>query len=150
MTWRRSGLALAALVLIGTVLVTTGVGQGSPPVELPLTASAAAREVRAVNAANGEVKRGEQLFATHGCNACHTMAAGGYGGRLGPRLDVQSQGDSVSAVMMNITHPPDDDQGYEAGLMPENFGSRLSKTDLHAIAEFIHAAASAAQGPAHS
>ena len=74
------------------------------------------------------------------------MAAGGYSGRLGPRLDVQSQGDPVNAVMANIEHPPDDDKGYEPGLMPENFGSRLSRSDLRALAVYVNAAASAAKG----
>ena len=146
MTWRRAGFILTVLVLIGTVIVATGVGQGNPPAKLPLNATAAAREIHAVDTADAEVKQGEQLFSAHGCNQCHTMAAGGYDGRLGPRLDVQSQGDSVNAVEMNIKMPPDDDKGYEAGLMPENFGSRLSASDLHALAEYIHAAASAAQG----
>lgn len=146
MTWRRARLALAVLVVVVTVLVVTGVGQGSPPVKLPLSATAQAREITAVAGAGTEVKLGEHLFSVHGCNACHTMAAGGYKGRLGPRLDVQSQGDSINAVEMNIKEPPDDDKGYEAGLMPENFGSRLSADDLRALATYIHAAASAAQG----
>jgi mono/diheme cytochrome c family protein len=150
MSWRRGGFLLAVLVLIGTVIVATGLGQGNPPPKLALNATAAAREVRAIGTANAEVKHGEQLFDVHGCNACHTMAAGGYDGRLGPRLDVQSQGDSVNAVEMNIKHPPDDDKGYEAGLMPENFGSRLSASDLHALAVYVHAAASAAQGGGNS
>ena len=146
MNWRRTGVGLAVFVLIGTVLVAVGIGQGNPPRELPITAAARAREVQAVGAAGHNVRAGEVLFDSHGCDACHTMAAGDYSGRLGPRLDVQSQGDSVKAVLDNIKHPPDDDKGYEAGLMPENFGSRLSAHDLAALAAYIHAAASAAKG----
>ena len=146
MNWRRTGAGLAVLVLVATVLVAVGIGQGSPPHRLPITAAARAREVSAVNAAGGQVRAGEALFASHGCGACHTMAAGDYSGRLGPRLDVQSQGDSAKAVLQNIEHPPDDDPGYEAGLMPENFGSRLSAQDLAALAAYIHAAAAGAKG----
>ena len=144
--WRRAGIGLALLVLVGTILVAAGVGQGAPPPALAISAAARAREVRAVAAAGDEVRQGEQLFDGHGCSDCHTMAAGNYSGRLGPRLDVQSQGDAVKAVLANIKHPPDDDKGYEAGLMPENFGSRLSAHDLHALAAYIHAAATAAKG----
>ncbi len=74
------------------------------------------------------------------------MAAGGYQGLLGPRLDVKAQGNKVNDILKNITQPPVDHQGYEAGLMPENFGNRLSNADLHALAVYIHAAATAAAG----
>ena len=144
--WRRAGIGLAILVLVGTVLVAVGVGQGGPPRALPISAAARAREIHAVAAAGHQVHQGEQLFSGHGCSDCHTMAAGHYSGRLGPRLDVQSQGDPVKAILAKIKHPPDDDKGYEAGLMPENFGSRLSAHDLQALAAYIHVAATAAKG----
>lgn len=142
---RRIALAgLALAVLAGTVLVAAGVGQGSPPHALSISSAARAREVRAVAHAGASTRTGERLFSSHCCNACHTIAAGSYDGRLGPRLDVQAQGNSISQIAMNITHPPQDDAGYEAGLMPENFGTRLSRHDLHALAVYIHTAAAAA------
>ena len=146
MIWRRAGLGIAVLVLIGMVLVAAGVGQGDPPQALSISAAGRAREIRVVAAAGPEVHLGESLFDSHGCDDCHTMAAGNYSGRLGPRLDVQSQGDSISAVLGNIRNPPDDDKGYEKGLMPENFGTRLSSRDLRALAVYINAAATAAKG----
>ena len=146
MSWRWAGLGLTILVLVGTGLVAAGVGQGAPPRALPISAAAKAREIRRVAAAGHEVHTGERLFSSDGCAACHSLAAGGYDGRLGPRLDVQSQGSSVKDIIANILHPPDDDSGYEAGLMPENFAARLSARDLHALAVYVHAAASAAKG----
>ena len=146
MNIRRIGVVVAGLVLIATVLVAAGVGQGAPPKAMAITAAAQQREVQAVAHGSASVRRGEQLFSAHGCSDCHTMAAGGYAGRLGPRLDVQSQGDAVKAVLHNIENPPDDDPGYEAGLMPENFGSRLSADDLRDLAAYVHAAATAAKG----
>ena len=148
--WRRAGIGLAVLVLIGTALIAAGIGQGAPPHALPISAAARAREIRAVATAGREVQVGKQLFDSHGCDDCHTMAAGSYDGRIGPRLDVQSQGDSVNAIVSSIKHPPDNDKGYEAGLMPENFGSRLSAHDLHALAIYVHAASAAAKGPGKS
>jgi mono/diheme cytochrome c family protein len=139
-------VSLLTVITVVTVMVLTGVGQGSPPKAFPITAAAVHRELTAVAAGGSEVTRGEALFSAHGCNACHTMAAGGYDGRLGPRLDIQSQGDPVNVVEGNIIDPPDDDVGYEKGLMPENFAKRLSKSDLLALATYIHAAASAAAG----
>ena len=96
-------------------------------------------------------RRGEQLFDEHGCGDCHTMAAGGYGGRLGPRLDAILQGTGVSQIQADIIHPPPDIPGFEAGLMPQNFGSRLPRGDIRALAAFIRTAAqgAAAAGSGH-
>jgi mono/diheme cytochrome c family protein len=147
MTRARAVFAsVAVVVLVITVLVAVGVGQGSPPPKLAISRAAIDRELAAVQNGSPEVKEGEALFSAHGCNACHTMAAGNYDGLLGPRLDVQSQGDNTHAIMMNIEQPPDDDKGYEAGLMPENYAKRLSRHDLLALATFIHAASAAAKG----
>jgi mono/diheme cytochrome c family protein len=144
--WRRAGTVAAGLVLVVTALVAVGVAQGSPPHALPISPGARAREIAAVAKAGPVVAHGQALFDDHGCADCHTMAAGGYEGLLGPRLDVQAQGDKVKDILQNIAQPPDDDKGYEAGLMPENFGKRLSKADLHALAVYIHTAATAAAG----
>jgi mono/diheme cytochrome c family protein len=35
----------------------------------------------------GSVRRGRELFAHQGCDRCHSIAAIGAGGKLGPRLD---------------------------------------------------------------
>jgi mono/diheme cytochrome c family protein len=144
--WRRAGTVAAGLVLVVTALVAVGLAQGSPPHALPISPGARAREITAVAKAGPMVAHGETLFDDHGCADCHTMAAGGYEGLLGPRLDVQAQGDKVDDILKNITQPPDDDKGYEAGLMPEDFGKRVSKADLHALAVYIHTAATAAAG----
>ncbi len=140
---------LAVLVVAGTALVAVGVGQGSPPRQLLLSRAAQAREVAALAHAGGEVARGQVLFDSHGCDRCHTIAAGGYGGRLGPRLDVQAPGTNAAAIESFILHPPRVIPGFQPGLMPENFGTRLSRSDIRAIATFVAAAAAAARGPAH-
>jgi mono/diheme cytochrome c family protein len=135
---------LVLLVAAGTVLVAAGVGQGAPPRQPPLSARAQAREIRALVHAGPQVRRGERLFAAHGCDACHTIAAGGYGGRLGPRLDVQSPGTSSGEIESSIVDPPHSVPGYEAGLMPEDFARRLPHRDIQALAAFIATAGRAA------
>jgi mono/diheme cytochrome c family protein len=147
---KRLGAALALVVLAAAVLVAAGVGQGSPPKPLTITGAGARREIAAVGAGSPEVKRGEQLFDTHGCSDCHTMAAGGYSGRLGPRLDVKNADDEVNDIAGNITKPPTDDAGYEPGLMPTDFGTRLQRADIHALAVYIYTAAHAAKGHSRS
>jgi mono/diheme cytochrome c family protein len=143
---RRTAVVVAALVAIATVLVGIGVGQGSPPKGTTLSASAKAAEVKGIASAGPQVKRGEELFASHGCGACHTIAAGGYKGRLGPELDAVLPGVKPAAVEKLITDPPHTFPPYQAGLMPRDFGTRLSSGDLQALAAFVSAAASAAHG----
>ena len=141
---RRLGEVAALVILVGTVLVAAGVGQGSPPPRVHMSARAARNEISAVAHGSALVRHGEQLFGAHGCGDCHTLAAGNYGGRLGPRLDAFLQGASPGAIEAFIIHPPHTIPGYEAGLMPENFGSRLPRSDVRALAAFIHAAAQGA------
>ena len=143
---RRIGEVAAVLIAVATILVAAGVGQGSPPPAFPLSQRAARAEIRAVTNGSALARRGERLFGDHGCGDCHTMAAGGYGGRLGPRLDAILQGIGVSAIRAFIIHPPHGIPGYEAGLMPENFGSRLPRSDVRALAAFIRTAAQGAAG----
>lgn len=144
---RRLGVTGAVVVLVVTVLVAAGVGQGSPPAAFPLSEKAVRGELAAVAHSSALARHGQHLFGTHGCGDCHTIAAGGYGGRLGPQLDAILQGTGVSQIEADIIHPPHSIPGFEAGLMPENFGSRLPQADIHALATFIEAAA---QGAAKS
>jgi mono/diheme cytochrome c family protein len=143
---RRLSVLAAAVVLLVTVLVAAGVGQGSPPAAFPLSRQAASRERAAVAHGSALARRGEQLFDAHGCGDCHTMAAGGFGGRLGPRLDAILQGTGISQIEADIIHPPRSIPGFEPGLMPENFGSRLPRGDIRALAAFLQTAANGAGG----
>jgi len=144
---RRLGEVGAVVVLAGTALVAAGVGQGAPPPALPLSQRAAHSEIRAVADGSVLARRGERLFGEHGCGDCHTLAAGGFGGRLGPRLDAILQGTPAGVIEQDILRPPHSIPGYEAGLMPENFGSRLPRADVRALAAFIATAAQGAASP---
>ncbi|HLI59709.1 MAG TPA: c-type cytochrome [Solirubrobacteraceae bacterium] len=144
---RRLGELAAVVVLAGTGLVAAGVGQGAPPPALPLSPGAARSEIRAVVHGSALARRGERLFGDHGCGDCHTIAAGGFDGRLGPRLDAILQGTPAAMVEQDIIHPPHSIPGYEAGLMPEDFGRRLPRADVRALAAFIATAARGAANP---
>lgn len=146
---RRLGAIAAVVILIGTGLVAAGVGQGSPPPAFPLSRQAARSEISAVARGSALARRGERLFGAHGCGDCHTLAAGGFGGRLGPRLDAILQGTSAGRIEQDIISPPRTIPGYEAGLMPQDFGSRFPRGELRALAAFVATAArgAAAAGP---
>jgi mono/diheme cytochrome c family protein len=148
---RRLSVLAAGVVLVVTLLVAVGVGQGSPPPSYPVSHRAVSGELAAVAHGSALARHGEQLFNGHGCGDCHTMAAGASGGRLGPRLDAILQGTGVSQIEADIIHPPQGIPGFESGLMPENFRSRLPRDDIHALAVFLQTAAqgAAAAGSGH-
>lgn len=146
---RRLGELGAVVVLAATALVAAGVGQGSPPPAFALSQRAARSEIRTVAHGSALARHGERLFDEHGCGDCHTLAAGGFGGQLGPRLDAILQGTSAQMIERDIISPPRTIPGYEAGLMPQNFGSRLHRGDLRALAAFIATAARGAAATGH-
>jgi mono/diheme cytochrome c family protein len=86
-----------------------------------------------------------------GCGACHTLAAAGTTGTIGPNLSQRLVSDCSSAaskrirgatlqkcILAAITDPyayiP---SGYRAGIMPSNFKHTLSSTDILALVKFI-------------
>jgi mono/diheme cytochrome c family protein len=95
---------------------------------------------------------GKQVFTgVGGCGACHTLAAAGTTGTVGPNLDQRLASDCASAtskrvrgvtleecIKIAITKPyayiP---SGYHAGVMPSNFAQTLSPTQIAALVKFL-------------
>jgi len=86
------------------------------------------------------------IFTQFGCAACHTLAAAGSNGLVGPALDgigtrAAEREPGVSAqdyIVQSITDPgayvvP----GFADGLMPRDFKSRLSDDQLRILVEFL-------------
>jgi hypothetical protein len=73
---RRMGCALAGIGM------GDATAEGEPP---PSAAQVAATQRIAAGAA--AVHRGQALFADQGCDRCHSIAAIGANGKVGPRLD---------------------------------------------------------------
>jgi cytochrome c2 len=69
---------------------------------------------------------GPQLFAQAGCGGCHTLAAAGSTGAVGPNLD--QLGPSDSAVVSQVT--------YGGGGMPP-FGSSLGAAKIATLAAWV-------------
>jgi mono/diheme cytochrome c family protein len=88
-----------------------------------------------------------------GCSSCHTLAAAGATGTVGPNLDKQlkpSCATSASkrirgATLQKCIHtaiikpyayiPP----GYKAGIMPANFAQKLKPSEIQALVNFLAA-----------
>jgi mono/diheme cytochrome c family protein len=91
----------------------------------------------------GNLAAGKQAFMDNGCGACHTLAAAGSTGAIGPDLDktkayAKTANQPVDAFILESIVKPDAyiEKGYPKGVMPHTFAS-LPKTTLDALVAFI-------------
>jgi len=90
-----------------------------------------------------------------GCGGCHTLAAAGTSGMVGPNLDQRLRSDCATAkskqargaslqqcIRTAIVKPyaflP---SGYSSGIMPADFGQRLTSDQIAALVTFLASAA---------
>ena len=99
---------------------------------------------------------GKTVFTgSAGCSGCHTLAAAGATGNVGPDLDTRLRRDCATAaskrvrgatlqkcIATAITSPykyiP---SGYTAGVMPSTFSQTLTSTQIQALVNFLSSAA---------
>ena len=74
----------------------------------------------------GDAAAGEAIFAENGCGSCHTLAAAGASGSIGPNLD-ETQPDFELAV---------DRVTNGAGAMPA-FGDSLDEQQINDVAAYV-------------
>jgi mono/diheme cytochrome c family protein len=89
-----------------------------------------------------------------GCASCHTLAAAGSHGIVGPDLDQRLASDCATpqskqirgatleqcidtAIIRPYAYIP---SGYSAGVMPPNFAQKLTKSEIAALVNFISTA----------
>ena len=96
---------------------------------------------------SGNPAQGKSVFASNGCGACHIFKPAGSSGSVGPNLDsapaLDAKKDNMplpafireSIVSPNTYISP----GYPKSVMPQNFGSTLTKTQLAELVAFIAA-----------
>jgi mono/diheme cytochrome c family protein len=86
----------------------------------------------------GDPAAGEALFASEGCGACHTFAAAGATGTVGPNLDESLEGQDAEFVRQSIVEPDAEiAEGYQAGVMPSF--ERLSDEQVGDLVAFLTA-----------
>lgn len=90
--------------------------------------------------ATGDAAVGAEVFASAGCGSCHTFAAAGATGSVGPNLDESlAPGDDEAAIEEMIVDPNAEiAEGYSEGLMPANFGESLSAEELADLVAFLY------------
>ena len=132
--------ALAALVVLAMACAIAGIGMGGAPAErepAPTPAQTAAAKQRIAGRAEGR-----RLFDDEGCDRCHSIAAAGAEGKLGPRLDMLD--DDAEDIAESIVDPRDDTaDGYPEKLMPDVYARRLDDREIAALAAFVAAASGA-------
>ncbi len=81
---------------------------------------------------------GAQVFANSGCGTCHTFAAAESGGVTGPDLDEVLPGQTAAMIEESIVDPNAEIvKGYEADIMPPNFGELLTPKELEDLIQFL-------------
>jgi cytochrome c oxidase subunit 2 len=105
-----AGLAAAAIAFVAVAVATGGEGG-----ERTAAASTAGRDA----------------FARMGCGGCHTLAAAGSHGEIGPDLDVALPNHTRESLIAKISEP-----GPQS-MMPDDFATRMSEAELSALVDFL-------------
>jgi cytochrome c oxidase subunit 2 len=81
---------------------------------------------------------GKALFASAGCNGCHTLKDSGATGTTGPDLDNVLKGKDPTFIKTSIANPDAFvEKGYSAGIMPGNFATTLSGAEIDALVKYL-------------
>ncbi len=84
----------------------------------------------------GDPDAGKAVFASAGCGSCHTFAAAGTTGTVGPNLDESLTGKDAEYVRRAIVEPNADvTEGYQAGIMPSF--DQLSGEQVNDLVAFL-------------
>jgi mono/diheme cytochrome c family protein len=124
-----------------TVTVTTSASTTTAPA----TTSAATSSTGGTTAAAGNAAAGKAVFAANGCGSCHAFKAAGSSGAVGPDLDTTPAADAKKVNMElaaflreSIVNPNAYvASGYPKGVMPQAYGTSLSKTQLDDLVAFL-------------
>lgn len=72
------------------------------------------------------------------CGSCHTLAAAGTSGTIGPDLDKFLPGMTAAMIKESIVKPNAEiTKGFGADIMPPNFGQTLKPAEIDALAEYL-------------
>ncbi|HET8893732.1 MAG TPA: cytochrome c oxidase subunit II [Gaiellaceae bacterium] len=87
---------------------------------------------------------GAAVFANNGCSACHTLAAAKAAGKVGPDLDklpaeaARAKQPLDAFVRESIVDPNKYiEPGFPRNVMPQTFGTSLSKQQLDALVQYL-------------
>lgn len=118
----------------GTIGGEVTIGTGTNPTEAPVAAGDATTAAETTEAAGettaaaveGDAAAGDAVFASAGCGGCHTLAAAGSAGAIGPNLDELKP--DYAAVMSKVING--------GGGMPA-YSDSLSETDIQNVSAYV-------------
>lgn len=80
---------------------------------------------------------GRETFTTN-CGSCHTLAAAGTSGTVGPDLTTALRGQDVATIREDIVDPDKRiTSGFQAGVMPGNFAETLSAEQIDGLVAYL-------------
>jgi cytochrome c oxidase subunit 2 len=95
-------------------------------------------------AGGGGQASGRNVFAGNGCGGCHTFKPAGATAKVGPDLDdlgtaAQKAGKPLEAFVRESIEQPNAyvAPGFQPNVMPQDFGQRLSKSQLDALVQYL-------------
>jgi cytochrome c551/c552 len=129
-----------------TVVHTVTVGSTGAQTTTTSAATTASSATTTSSGGGGNAAAGKAVFAANGCASCHTFKPANANGTIGPNLDTAPAADAktdnnmalAAFVKESITDPNKYiAKGFNKGLMPTNFGSKLSSSQLDDLVAFI-------------
>jgi cytochrome c oxidase subunit II len=102
----------------------------------------AEQKAPAAQTAGGEVDA-KQLFTdgngtATACGGCHKLADAGTSATTGPDLDKVLAGKDTAFIEEGIVEPDKEiAPGFQAGIMPKNYGDTLSEEELDALVKYL-------------
>jgi len=80
---------------------------------------------------------GAAIFAANGCGSCHTLSVADASGTVGPDLD-RIETPTAAFIRQSIVEPNKEvEEGFSPGIMPQDFGDKLSSDELDALVEYL-------------
>ena len=117
---------LALLLAVGLATLTFFLGRETAPTKRVTVASATTAAPTKTSGGTGNATAGKAVFASAGCGSCHTLAAAGTTGAVGPNLDQAKP--AYALVVSRVT------KGN--GGMPA-FKGQLTPKQIQDVAEYV-------------
>jgi mono/diheme cytochrome c family protein len=140
--WLRLYVPVVVLLFVGMMTAVFVFGKEGEEGGKAATESRPAETTQATTATTGNTAAGKHVFAAEGCASCHTFKAANATGTVGPDLDTVLKGKDASFIRTSIVDPNAEiAKGYPPNVMPQDFGQRLSDTQLSNLVAFVSQAA---------
>ena len=136
------GLAILAALVMSTIALLQSSDNGSTTTTV--TAPAGAAPAAAPQLTGDALGRqlfvaGDAATGVTACAGCHTMQTAGATATVGPNLDKELGSDPASATRESIVDPNKEIiPGYQANVMPVNYGTGLTPTQLDALVSYVY------------